>query len=250
MGRELRRVPLNFDWPIGTIWYGYMCPYKSVPCPSCDRQGYNPETTAIAKAWYDGPEGGWCQSLTQDEVDALADKWRLPKYTHRPRTPEQEAALQKQPKSLGRYYLKKANGYRPTAEEINRDYRKGMGHDAINRWICIEARARRLGVWGKCKRCKGAGRLWFSARVKKLAENWRPKQPPKGPGYQLWGTTSEGEPMTPVFKTLDALCAYAAEQVSTFSNHYASKEAWRKMLDEGSVEHTEQMPNGDAVTFM
>jgi len=24
MGREVKRVPLDFDWPIGKIWYGYM----------------------------------------------------------------------------------------------------------------------------------------------------------------------------------------------------------------------------------
>ena len=24
MGRELKRVPLNFDWPIRKIWYGYL----------------------------------------------------------------------------------------------------------------------------------------------------------------------------------------------------------------------------------
>lgn len=30
--------------------------------------------------------------------------------------------------------------------------------------------------------------------------------PPKGDGYQLWETTSEGKPMSPVFATLDELC--------------------------------------------
>ena len=33
MGRELRRVPLDFDWPQGKVWQGYLNPlYK--PCPA------------------------------------------------------------------------------------------------------------------------------------------------------------------------------------------------------------------------
>jgi hypothetical protein len=68
--------------------------------------------------------------ITQDEVDALVAKNRLREFTR--------------------------NGHKPTALEVNSSS-NAMVHDAINRWICVETRARRLGVWGKCKECKGEG---------------------------------------------------------------------------------------------
>jgi len=67
---------------------------------------------------------------------------------------------------------------------------------------------------------------------------WRNKwyeEPPKGDGYQLWETTSEGSPITPVFKTLDELCEYAETNCSTFSDFKASKEQWKRMLSKGLV---------------
>lgn len=56
--------------------------------------------------------------------------------------------------------------------------------------------------------------------------------PPKGEGYQLWETTSEGFPMTPVFKTLDKLCEYATKNCSVFASNYISKEEWKRLLIE------------------
>lgn len=35
MGRELKRVPLNFDWPIGKIWYGYSINTCLDDCDAC-----------------------------------------------------------------------------------------------------------------------------------------------------------------------------------------------------------------------
>ena len=35
MGREVKRVPLNFDWPIRKIWYGYLMHTCLEDCESC-----------------------------------------------------------------------------------------------------------------------------------------------------------------------------------------------------------------------
>jgi len=35
MGRELKRVPLNFDWPMKQYWKGYINPYRSSECKIC-----------------------------------------------------------------------------------------------------------------------------------------------------------------------------------------------------------------------
>jgi len=38
MGRKLKRVPLDFSWPQGKTWGGYLNPFASmsVTCPGCE----------------------------------------------------------------------------------------------------------------------------------------------------------------------------------------------------------------------
>ena len=106
-------------------------------CNTCDGSGQNPETKKIADAFYDFGETGkrWCDNITQDEAGALVAAGRFPR-SHRDR-------------STG-----------VTAEEFNKENRpgsRGIGHDAINRCILVETRAKRLGVWGECEVCGGHG---------------------------------------------------------------------------------------------
>lgn len=63
--------------------------------------------------------------------------------------------------------------------------------------------------------------------------------PPIGDGYQLWETTSEGSPVSPVFETLDELCEWCESNATTFADFKTTKEEWRKMLSEDCVCHKE-----------
>lgn len=71
------------------------------------------------------------------------------------------------------------------------------------------------------------------------SETWTPTDPPIGGGYQLWETTSEGSPKSPVFATLDELCAWCETNATTFGDNRATAEQWREMLDDGFVCHRE-----------
>jgi len=62
-------------------------------------------------------------------------------------------------------------------------------------------------------------------------------EPPIGEGYQLWETTSEGSPSSPVFATLDELCEWCEANATTFADFKASKEKWRSMLEARFVHH-------------
>jgi hypothetical protein len=62
-------------------------------------------------------------------------------------------------------------------------------------------------------------------------------EPPRGEGYQMWETTSEGSPQSPVFKTLDELAEWCAKNASTFADCKTTKEAWKKMLADDFVFH-------------
>jgi hypothetical protein len=78
--------------------------------------------------------GEWSTNLTQDEVDALWEGGRL------------TIEFKEQ----------------PTAEGVNRwaKSRVGLGHDAINSWICCKRRCERLGVPQSCPTCEGHGHLF------------------------------------------------------------------------------------------
>ncbi|MEZ0089995.1 hypothetical protein [Streptacidiphilus sp. EB129] len=53
MGREIKRVPLDFDQPLNEIWPGYLSPDKfdSLPCPDC-KNGYSTHAQHLYDLWY------------------------------------------------------------------------------------------------------------------------------------------------------------------------------------------------------
>lgn len=255
MGRKLMRVPLDFNWPKNMVWKGYVNPYKSQKCKACDGSGYNPETKKLSDDWYSFnnqewiyPNGimgrrynnlAWSNHITQDEVQALIDHGRLMDFTRVPINEEQRKIVEEKIKNGGNSWLPFDNGYIPTAEEVNNWNRTGMGHDAYNQWICVETRAKRLGVWGECEYCNGNGEIWASEEVEKLHDEWKDYEPPVGEGYQLWETTSEGSPQSPVFKTLNELCEWCAANATTFGSFKTTKEKWKQMLDDDFVIYQE-----------
>jgi hypothetical protein len=81
-------------------------------------------------------------------------------------------------------------------------------------------------------------------------ETWEGTEPPEGEGYQLWETTTEGSPQSPVFATLDELCTYAAERCTTFASNKTSAAEWRRMLDDGFVCHEMVAGDGTRVMFI
>ena len=120
MGRTLKRVPLNFDWPLNTIWYGY---YSS--------------------------------------------------YCH------------------------------------DSDYSAGG-----------------------CDNCKRFATLKGIALTSYGCPDFEPfLGPPKGEGFQLWETTTEGSPVSPVFETLDELCEWCESNYTVIAVMKVSKEQWKEMLD-------------------
>lgn len=225
MGRTLKRVPLDFDWPMKARWKGYMSPYRATECKPCDGSGYNPKTKQLSDDWYDPQNTGrrWCDKLTQDEVDALVERERF-----RERVGDEWVNVPR------------------TAEEVNAANRRHapwgsvLHHDGSNSYTCLEVRAKRLGVWGLCPVCKGEGVYWCDPKYEKLAEEWERIDPPEGPGYQMWETTSEGSPSSPVFETLDELCEWCAEYATTFGSFKATAEEWKKMLEADFVYHEDK----------
>jgi len=201
MGREIKRVALDFEWPPNQIWKGYWNPYSGLKCSTCDGSGMAPEYKILSDGWYNI---NWCYEITQDEVQALWDDGRLRDFENK-------------------------NNEVPTAAEVNAWARtNGMGHDAINKYICVDQRAKRLGITEKkCKWCGEDGELWPSEEIKTLAENFKHIEPPEGEGYQMWETTSEGSPQSPVCETPEELAHWLTDnKASVFGYDTTTYENW------------------------
>lgn len=285
MSRELKRVPLDFNWPLRKTWEGFLNPHQPDKCQECGGTGGSPQSNYLNRLWYgstsgakfdpsstgsvpfkrDHPaikalaernfpgennwaraiaeavrlamhfNGSWCYHLDRHDVAALLKAGRLQDFTHRPRTPEQAEQLAKD----GGYWMKKSNGYRPTPNEVNEWSLSGFSHDAINSYICIKAKLKRLGYPSRCAKCKGSGVLWPSPELRQKHARWRETKPPKGEGYQLWENCSEGSPVSPVFVTLDELCVWCETGATTFGSSTATAEQWRTMFDADFVCHKE-----------
>lgn len=249
--RTVKRVPLDFEAPLNETWKGYLNPHYpegGVQCPSCEGSGYNEATQAIDDIWYDhegfgvrwtycyyldregkparhppwlvrGDCRSWMHSLTIDEVQALLDHNRLWDFT-RTCIPGVGWQDRETPVVVDQALV----------NAVNEWSLHGMGHDSLNRHICVEARARRLGAWGKCSTCDGSGEVWPSAKLKALYDAWEQEEPPVGEGWQFWETVSEGSPQSPVFSTPEGLAAWCAKNATMFARETLPYAGWLKFI--------------------
>lgn len=228
MGRQLRRVPLDFNHPVDQVWPGFLNPhYMATKCPDCDG-GYSPQYKRLHDQWYGNapfrPEDRGSQPFTIDtpEVRAFAERnvSCTPSFYG-----SGEAAIRREAKRLCDLFngqwahhlnaddvqvlidngrLRDLTGWdeplrKPTPDEVNRWSINSFGHDSSNAWYVIKAECIRRGWPYTCFTCEGHGDIWPSTEAKELYDQWTETEPPTGEGYQMWETVSEGSPISPVF---------------------------------------------------
>jgi hypothetical protein len=197
--RTLKRVPLGFDWPHHKIWGGYVDPHWR-KCPDCER-GYTPAREALDRlvhllliAGAGSLKGKLHPWLTEAGIAAVS-----------PDMAELSTGLAGRPP-------------------------QGLGHDAVDGYVAarkIIAAAGLSDSWGICRTCSGTG---TDPAVKKESDAWEATEPPEGDGWQLWETTSEGSPISPVFATADELAAWCEANATVIGDIRATKEQWLGML--------------------
>lgn len=292
MGREVKRVALDFEWPLKETWEGYINPhYTAKRCAACDGSGYSDEYRALEDKWYgrvpfnpketgsvpyepshplvrqiaqkkvnESPDffirhgestesavrresrrlcalynSQWYHHLSQTDVDALVEKGRLWDFTRVPRTEEQKQAHVEYRKNGGGYWMPEPNGYHPTAQEVN-DWSISnlMGHDSQNAYLVIKARCERDGVPYLCQTCNGECQFWPSPEAEKLYDEWEKVEPPAGEGWQMWETTSEGSPISPVFQSPEGLARWLTKtEASAGGSQTATYGQWLAMINQG-----------------
>lgn len=251
MGREVKRVALDFNWPLETKWGGYLNPFygQCINCPDCKGTGSSPEANHLKDQWYGNapfqPEDrgskpfiytdqhvmefakrnverssefyGNGQFAIEREAKRLAAHFNRG-WNHHLNQDDVDALVEGGRLMDFTHTWRRGEGwkikdppYKPTAAEVNLWSCCGMGHDSINQWIVVGAECKRLGVEEKCKRCSGEGSLWPTPEIKVLADSWERTEPPLGEGWQVWETVSEGSAITPVFATREALIDYLVE---------------------------------------
>lgn len=137
MGRELKRVVLDFDWPLHKVWDGYVNPYYR-KCDVCDGRG---ETTAGRRL------GTLVRMILQSGEDSAQGR-NHPYFTgHSPLN----------------------DGVTPSPDMVElttglagRAPRTGLfGHDSCDSWAAtkkiIEAAGLDPETWGRCAVCGGEG---------------------------------------------------------------------------------------------
>jgi hypothetical protein len=269
MGREIRRVPLDFDWPLNKIWEGFLTParFDEEKCPNCTN-GYSPQAQNLRDLWYghvpfDPASTGstpwradtpaireraernvaaapgfygsgetaivreaqrladhfncWCHHLSQADVDALVEANRLHDFTHT--------------WSRGTGWQKKEPAVRPTAQQVNEWSLSGMGHDGVNQSVVLRARCEREGIPVNCSTCNGYGSIEKYEGQRAEAEAWVATDPPQGEGWQLWETTTEGSPVSPVFATADELADWMSDPAR--GDQWVPGDVARKFIDDG-----------------
>ncbi len=255
MGREVKRVALDFVWPLKERWVGYLNPFykHSHKCPHCEG-GYSPFARKIHDMWYGyggfRPEDNGSTPFTPEtpnvrrfaernvasapdyygsgeyaivrEAQRLCNLWN-PALCHHLNQEEVEHLFNE-----GR--LREFETC-PDARTLNEAYLFGMGHCSTNQWIITKFRCEKAGVDVCCEHCGGDATVWESDEFRKKAEDWVREEPPKGDGWQMWETTSEGSPISPVFATPEELAGWLANtKASSMGSNTATYEQWMGMI--------------------
>lgn len=220
MGRELRRVPLDFDWPLRKVWSGFINPHGR-DCPEAAKGNcHNGSTNA----------GKWLEAIAR-LIAMVGEQGSI-------NTPENLEHFKRTGRTYPHPWLEEW-GMAPR-EEVPRDVRDRIGamtgqHDRFHAlqshldehppkllpldselaqlvsglaggrpsdyriyYALIKAAGLDDRRWGVCKVCDGHG---LDPEIREPFENWKEEPPPEGEGWQLWETVSEGSPVSPVFAT-------------------------------------------------
>jgi hypothetical protein len=310
MGREIRRVALEFGWPLGTRWKGFVNPHYE-GCPVCKDSGGYSDTYLLldgftrhlliaAEASAKRPDdyvpirdggrsmgflrfGGIAPPEEQprqwpwdtDPVDVMAtiagekprehDAWvirrlaRLNKHPGMwsPQMARYDWSVDEEGNRVRKVVLNPEGGMYYPHPYLVEDYgisdvgttfhefvRKLGGKPGMLGWDGgWDIRSAVLKAHGYemptdhalpddllCPFCKGSG---VHPDASGDYENWEPYDPPKGEGYQLWNTTTEGHPMSPVFDTPEKLATWLVKnKISTFGvGNTMSYDQWMRFIE-------------------
>lgn len=208
---------------------------KSHECPHCKGTAMNEATKKLSDDWYafdkndwvypNGRDGkrwnnaAWCNHITDVEVEALVkggritdllDKW----YSYNKIDDKWSYLHEEEGKPRNEWqWVECERPIMPSAEKVNEWNRNGsFGHDGINQWICVKARAKHLGVYGQCEHCT-EGRIYDEPDAKVALQLWY-IHPRKGSSRGVYIEHVEQEDLPQIFEYLKEARDRNAERFS------------------------------------
>lgn len=215
MGRDVRRVPLDFDWPQGETWQGYLRPdsLHGEKCPDC-KNGATDALEWVTKVAY--IIGGLADDIRDQERGRPMHPYLVPlreiSYGYGIDRPSED-------------FVEFATGLAPDADG------GFLGFDPHRMQSALIKAAGLPDKWGWCPTCEGEASLESYPGQRDEADAWEPTDPPAGEGWQMWETTSEGSPMSPVFATPEELARWLADTgASVFGSNTLDYAGWMRQI--------------------
>jgi hypothetical protein len=220
--RVCKRVALDFEWPKNKVWKGYVNPHWK-PCKACDGRGETPGRRALTHLFH--------------RLVIAADE-----SIYKPRPGDEGRRAYPHPWLRESMEVYKPEDLTPDIDELvtalagKKD--SPLGRDTYVGYLCLQKLIEAAGLdpkkWGFCTKCDPEYHV--DPEHLEAYKAWEDYEPPAGEGYQLWETTSEGSPISPVFKTARALAKWAAKSASLFANSGASEAEWLRMIEEDTLD--------------
>jgi len=196
---------MGFDWPRGKVWGGFLNPHYR-KCSCCGGSGSTESKKAL-------------RHLVHLLMISGDDSRRMSAFPH-------PWLVRAGIDDVG------TTMHELTVGLAGRDLKHA--HDAIDNQSAVDKIIAAAGLpdtWGTCAACDGEG---LDPSVREAYEAWTETPVPTGDGWQMWETTSEGSPISPVFATPEELARWLADNgASTFGNNTATYDQWLAMVQSG-----------------
>jgi hypothetical protein len=219
MGREIKRVALDFKWPINKTWEGFVQP-EGMYGPSCEDCNGTGQTHS----------GWWLQHFSQRFSMLVEDTFG--------RGTDRDTGLhpwlKEDPYPAGHWegeeFSRRFMVDRPSGDMVDLmvGLSKFMGKEDAkpedfggiwggDDYLIYRALVKASGIkFGGCAVCDGEGTIEEYEGQRQDAENWEPTEPPAGEGWQVWETVSEGSPISPVFADREGLIRWLMSPAYTW----------------------------------
>lgn len=248
MSNEVRRVPLEFDWPLNKVWSGYIRPteLEGERCGACDGSGQTHFGWWLQKFSY--AMGMLAEDVREQERGKPMHPW-LSQFPHPHGHWEYPVAGDPQ-SGPGRFVID-----RPSADAldffaalmgIDKEQITGSLFGRSPQYVVMTKLLEVTGADVSCKACEGHGSTEKYHGQRAEADAWVPTGPPEGEGWQLWENVSDGSPISPVLPTADDLAGWMSDPAR--GDRWVPMEAARKFIDVGWAPTGVATPRDGAVS--
>jgi hypothetical protein len=220
MGREIKRVALDFDGKRGETWKGFLNPHHK-PCPLSDIECMAGSTTG--RAWLENILRFLALVGEEGQGPRRNGTYPHPYLAEFPQAVTTRGKFDMSSNDVRKYRCVERPKVLPPSKDLfdlvvklTESEPGRIGIEGINVWKLEQKLFELAGVdadtWGVCPVCKGDG---VDPACKEAYEAWESEDPPEGPGWQVWEHTSEGSPVSPVFATGEELIEWLVQPIGT-----------------------------------